>query len=531
MTGGTDTSFGGAIKSTFYDALPLEKLATIETKINGKTTTFNDYVNTSYYEQHMNEFISQTMMQLSISDDEFVPVIKAYGKSGGYADLAITEDGSVVTLRKASQKVAGNFEGSRYSKYIKVQQTPTSTPALYVLGNVVKTTTSRKDKKTGEVVTRTYFNPIYFRVNKLGYSQYSNRANSIRVDGIEINGETTSMFNTKQLAKGKDGKYTAFSATNLEELKKYAAHLEVDGWFSKAVSTEVLNVDELGNVLYDFYDGIFNRTTPANTKLVVSRLNQFPTDQMMKYINHAKEVGASFVQIFKDSDGNIHVIGNVDQLNGEVSLLTIDDAEFDEVAKLLFEQYPGITAVNGTGENYMLRGKQSKRNAISRESYSRASAQGNKDVLYIFTDNTDRTSGGTQYGESWYKQEYGEGGYGSSNNPTSAVIRGLDNAAPISTMRYFYKSHPGMSMTEARWNDSDYDEFISVLNKELDKIEELMSTGKYNRMVLPKNGLITETGIAGITESRVPKIYKALKNAEQRLEQIANNHSSMEKVL
>ena len=531
MTGGTDTSFGGAIKSTFYDALPLEKLATIETKINGKTTTFNDYVNTSYYEQHMNEFISQTMMQLSISDDEFVPVIKAYGKSGGYADLGITGDGSVVTLRKASQKVAGNFEGSRYSKYIKVQQTPTSTPALYVLGNVVKTTSSRKDKKTGEVVTRTYFNPIYFRVNKLGYSQYSNRANSIRVDGVEINGETTSMFNTKQLAKGKDGKYTVFSATNLEELKKYAAHLEVDGWFSKAVSTEVLNVDELGNVLYDFYDGVFDRTVPANTKLVVSRLNQFPTDQMMKYINHAKEVGASFIQVFRNSDGNISIMGNIDQLNGEVSLLTVDDAEFDEVAKLLFEQYPGITAVNGTGENYMLRGKQSKRNAISRESYSRASAQGNKDVLYIFTDNTDRTSGGTQYGESWYKQEYGEGGYGSSNNPTSAVIRGLDNAAPISTMRYFYKSHPGMSMTEARWNDSDYDEFISVLNKELDKIEELMSTGKYNRMVLPKNGLITETGIAGITESRVPKIYKALKNAEQRLEQIANNHSSMEKVL
>lgn len=362
MTGGTDTSFGGAIKATFYDALPLEKLATIETKINGKTTKFNDYVNTEYYEQHMNEFVSQTMMQLSISDDEFVPVIKAYGKSGGYADLAITGDGSVVTLRKASQRVSGNFEGSRYAKYIKVQQNHTSTPALYVLGNVVKTTTSRKDKKTGEVVTRTYFNPVYFRVNKLGYSQYSNRANSIRVDGIDINGKSTSMFNTKQLVKGTDGTYTEFSATNLEELKKYAAHLEVDGWFSKAVSTEVLNVDELGNVLYDFYDGIFDRNTPSNTKLVVSRLNQFPTDQMMKYINHAKEVGASFVQIFKDNDGNIRIIGNVDQLNGEVSLLTIDDAEFDEVAKLLFEQYPGITAVNGTGENYITRSEVDKIN-------------------------------------------------------------------------------------------------------------------------------------------------------------------------
>jgi len=78
------------------------------------------------------------MMQLSISDDEFVPVIKAYGSAGKFKNLGITGDGSVVVLRKASRQVAMNREGSRYAKYIKVQQNYTSTPALYVLGNVVR---------------------------------------------------------------------------------------------------------------------------------------------------------------------------------------------------------------------------------------------------------------------------------------------------------------------------------------------------------------------------------------------------------
>lgn len=50
MTGGTDTSFGGAIKATFYDALPLEKLANIETVFNDKVVKFNDYVNTDHFE-------------------------------------------------------------------------------------------------------------------------------------------------------------------------------------------------------------------------------------------------------------------------------------------------------------------------------------------------------------------------------------------------------------------------------------------------------------------------------------------------
>ena len=368
MTGGTDTSFGSSVKATFYDALPLEKLANIETTFNGKNVRFNDYINTEHFEANINSFISQVMMQLSISDDEFVPVVKAYGKEGKFKYLSMTGDGSVAVLRKAGASVAQNREGSRYAKYIKIQQNYTSTPVLYVLGNVVKTTTVRKDKTLA-----TYFNPVYFRVNKLGYSQYSNRSNSIRVDGATVNGEFISMFNTRQYARTNMNKMIPFSATNVAELRsesvpgmKYAASMEFDNMFKKSADMQILNVDELGNVLYDFYDGIFDVNNPQNTTLVVSRLNQFPTDKNMQYIQHAKEVGAKFVQIIRNKDGNIQIIGNADSLTGEVSLLTTNDEEFNEVANIIFEQFPGVTAVNGTGENYTTR-SESEAEKVMRE--------------------------------------------------------------------------------------------------------------------------------------------------------------------
>jgi hypothetical protein len=105
--------------------------------------------------------------------------------------------------------------------------------------------------------------------------------------------------------------------------------------------------------------------------------------------------------------------------------------------------------------------------------------------LYIFTDNTDRTSGGKQYGDGWYKDKYGEGGFGSENNPTTAQIRGLENAAPISTMRYFYRLHKGMSVSDARWKDSDIEEFKKVIDSEIEDIKTLWDSGKFTKIVTP----------------------------------------------
>lgn len=121
----------------------------------------------------------------------------------------------------------------------------------------------------------------------------------------------------------------------------------------------------------------------------------------------------------------------------------------------------------------------------STEFYNRESVRKDKDTLYIFTDNTERTSGGTRFGQGWYRTKYGSGGYGSSNNPTSAIIRGLENAYPISTMKYFKYNHKDMTLSEARWKDSDVEEFKEIIDDEIEQIKRAWSTGKYKKIVTP----------------------------------------------
>lgn len=144
-------------------------------------------------------------------------------------------------------------------------------------------------------------------------------------------------------------------------------------------------------------------------------------------------------------------------------------------------------------------------------------------TLYIFTDNTDRTSGGEEIGDGWYAEKYGKGGFGTVNNPTSAVIRGLPNAAPISTMKWFYREH-GVSVEQARWTDSDLEEFKEVIDDEIEQIKQLWDSGNFDSIELPQNGIFGKSiksgkdrGIARLTATRTPKLYQYLNKKLQEL--------------
>ena len=163
-------------------------------------------------------------------------------------------------------------------------------------------------------------------------------------------------------------------------------------------------------------------------------------------------------------------------------------------------------------------------------SYTRNSVQNDPTTLYIFTDNTDRTSGGQEYGDGWYKQKYGSGGFGSMNNPTTAQIRGLENAAPISTMRYFYRAHQGMSVEQARWKDSDIEEFKKVIDSEIEDIKKLWDSGKFTKIVSPAGDGFFNSRIAKITkqsdigkylQSKLKELYDYV-NKEQTSTDINN---------
>lgn len=166
--------------------------------------------------------------------------------------------------------------------------------------------------------------------------------------------------------------------------------------------------------------------------------------------------------------------------------------------------------------------------------WTREEVENDPHTLYIFTDNTDRTSGGEEINDGWYAEKYGKGGFGSVNNPTSAVIRGLPNAAPISTMKWFYREHQ-VSVPEARWVDADLDEFKTVIDDEIEQIKRLWDSGNFNSIEIPYNGIFgksTKEGasksISRLTPTRTPKLYQYLNKKMQELSEYVKDTKKAE---
>lgn len=138
--------------------------------------------------------------------------------------------------------------------------------------------------------------------------------------------------------------------------------------------------------------------------------------------------------------------------------------------------------------------------------WSRAEVIQNPNILYVFTDNTDRDSGsGRIPDDSWYSKKYGKGHH--FPTMTAAVIRGLDNARPISTQRWY---HQGAKGATGRWTDADVNEFKSTIREELQEIINTFNTGKYDTIMFPDGDGLFNTRISNITKDRTPQLYQAL---------------------
>ena len=115
--------------------------------------------------------------------------------------------------------------------------------------------------------------------------------------------------------------------------------------------------------------------------------------------------------------------------------------------------------------------------------WTRDEAIANPNILYVFTDNTDRDSGkGVISNDSWYSQKYGCGHH--FPTVTSAVIRGLD--------------------------DNDIDEFKNTIRDELKEIVSEFTNGNYEFIMFPDGDSLFNRRISNITKERTPKLYKAL---------------------
>ena len=202
------------------------------------------------------------------------------------------------------------------------------------------------------------------------------------------------------------------------------------------------------------------------------------------------------------------IMGTTATSNQEKSELIYTALTRPRKTAIVISSVPVSNPYTGDIENPSLPKQQNERKIDYHSgNWTRQEVNDNPDVLYVFGDNTNRTSGSNPISnDSKYARTYGLGKM--FPNATAAIIRGMDNAMPVST-QHWYDPSTGRTRDAGRWNDSDIDDFKKIIDAEFQAIKDEWDTGKYRKIYLPSTGL-SNGKISQITEARTPVLFKYL---------------------
>ena len=201
------------------------------------------------------------------------------------------------------------------------------------------------------------------------------------------------------------------------------------------------------------------------------------------------------------------IMGTTATSNQEKSELIYTALTRPRKTAIVISSVPVSNPYTGDIENPSLPKQAERKIEYHPGNWTRQEVNDNPDVLYIFGDNTNRTSGNNPISnDSKYARAYGLGKM--FPNETAAIIRGMDNAMPIST-QHWYDPSTGRTRDAGRWNDSDIEDFKKIIDAEFQAIKDEWDTGKYRKIYLPSTGL-SNGKISQITEARTPVLFKYL---------------------
>lgn len=144
---------------------------------------------------------------------------------------------------------------------------------------------------------------------------------------------------------------------------------------------------------------------------------------------------------------------------------------------------------------------------------TRTEVKKDKDKIYIFTDNCNRTSGSFNIPDnSEYSIRFGKTGL-KHPSKTSAILRGLYNALPITTQKTYV---PGVASYKGNWKDEDFEEFKKVIDDDFEYIKKVCKERKIDTVIFPYNGVLNGT-TSRITIERTPKLYQYIIEKEIEL--------------
>lgn len=201
------------------------------------------------------------------------------------------------------------------------------------------------------------------------------------------------------------------------------------------------------------------------------------------------------------------IMGTTATSNQEKSELIYTALTRPRKTAIVISSVPVSNPYTGDIENPSLPKQAERKIEYHPGNWTRQEVNDNPDVLFVFGDNTNRTSGSNPISnDSKYARTYGLGKM--FPNATASIIRGMDNAMPVST-QHWYDPTTGRTRDAGRWNDSDIDDFKKIIDAEFQAIKDEWDTGKYRKIYLPSTGL-SNGKISQITEARTPVLFKYL---------------------
>ena len=271
LTGGDDSSAGGLIKTTLYDVIPPQHLANIK----AGNQTFNQYVETlmTRRDKLSLEEMDHVMRLAALTDDS---IIKTFDPRYDSKNIFVNkfDNDNVLVIKKGSHRFFSNDQDS-YDRFIKVYNMDSKTYDVYKLGNILES-----KGKDGRIWT----NPVYFKVQKLGYRNSARVAFSVRSDGyIDSSGKIQSMLQRD----------INFTAERIDDL-------------SDKVKEQILkNATKVYNPLEFSSDEIYANINKADVVFFVNS-GKFDKD-VLSYKNYAEYKNKEFY-IISDSEENIPTI-------------------------------------------------------------------------------------------------------------------------------------------------------------------------------------------------------------------------------
>lgn len=307
--------------------------------------------------------------------------------------------------------------------------------------------------------------------------------------------------------------------TDVDEFGVHTLYLETNGTAYTRTGNE--QKDCVIQVVSRNYIGLYNQKLQELASYAKRQTNRALKKQawsdFWEYKGRYADVDFGYAITAHKSQGSTYDIVVVDEKdimgttatsNQEKSELIYTALTRPRKTAIVISSVPVSNPYTGDIENPYLPKQQNERKIDYHPgNWTRQEVNDNPDVLYVFGDNTNRTSGSNPISnDSKYARTYGLGKM--FPNTTAAIIRGMDNAMPVST-QHWYDPSTGRTRDSGRWNDFDIDDFKKVIDAEFQAIKDEWDTGKYRKIYLPSTGL-SNGKISQITEARTPVLFKYL---------------------